>query len=135
MSTIEVVNTIIPTSETALNPLPPLWWAVQNLKSERVQEGLTARLTSRQAAGVMPLLPGWRLVAKGKAIERCRQFATQEVAASYAAFVAGFAGTLGIPAAVSIKGTEAVVLLHSVRSRRRMGALSEGILGFAKLLG
>ena len=113
----------------------PPWWAIQGLKAERVQDELTARLSRRQVEDRLPLLPGWRLVSRGKGLERVWQFSTHEVAASYGSFVSGFASSLGVSVAVSVKGARTVVLLHSTRSEGRKGVLSEGILGFAKLLG
>lgn len=134
MEKLQAVSIVTPTFE-AEQDYPPLWWASPNLKSERVQDRLAARLTSREVQVVLPLLPGWQLGANGRAIERSRDFGTKEVAALFGAFVTAFAGTLGVPAEVALSGPQAVVKLCSLRSRGRLGALSEGTLGFAKLIG
>jgi hypothetical protein len=134
MSTMQVV-TKAPIPPAAKMRRPPVWWGVEELKPERIQEALQVRLSRREAADLLPLVPGWQLAANGKAVERAREFATQEVAALFGAFVTGFAGALGISAAVNVAGPQAVVRLYSRRSQGRMAALSEGILGFAKLLG
>ncbi|HEX9941469.1 MAG TPA: hypothetical protein VGG03_05595 [Thermoanaerobaculia bacterium] len=133
MSLLQVSNVTLP--QPAGRRLPPLWWASEELKPERVEEALRILLSRRQVEDLLPLLPGWRLVADGKAIERTRALASREVASLYGAFVTGFAGRLGISAAVKVADSEVVVRLHSVRSQGRPGALSEGILGFARILG
>lgn len=135
MNTMQAVSRINATSEAGEQEYPPLWWASPDLKSERVQDRLAARLTRRQVEGVLPLLPGWRLAANGKALERSREFATKDAAALFGAFVAGFAWSLGVPAMVTLSGPQVGVTLCTRRSQGRLGALSEGILGLAKLIG
>lgn len=126
----------ITTTKTARKTLPPVWWATtQKLKAERVQEELAARLSRRQVEKRMPLLPGWRLADGGKALENLRDFGTHAVASLYGSYVSGFADSLGVSAAVDVVGPQALVRLYATRSRGRVAALSEGILGFAKLVG
>jgi len=136
MNTMQAVSRINATSEAGEQEYPPLWWAAPDLKSERVQDRLAAPLNRRQVADVLPLLPGWRLAGNGKAIERTREFATSDAAALFGTFVTGFASALGIPSAVTLSGPQVIVKLYSRRSPgRHLRALSEGILGFAKLIG
>jgi hypothetical protein len=122
-----------------LQPAQPAGWVTQKLKAERVQEELAAlmavRLTRRQVADRLPLLPGWRLAGEGRELEQVRDFGTHAVASLYGSFVSGFADSVGISAAVEVVGPQALVRLYATRSRGRVGALSEGILGFAKLVG
>ncbi|HEV8580138.1 MAG TPA: hypothetical protein VGX68_13790 [Thermoanaerobaculia bacterium] len=135
MSTSQAVVRITTNPRPAKEALPPAWWATQKLKAERVQDELVVRLSRRQVEERMPLLPGWQLLARGKAIESARDFSTHEVAALYGSFVNGFAGSLGIPVEITVAGAKTVVRLYSPRSQGRKGALSEGLLGFAKMLG
>jgi hypothetical protein len=94
----------------------------QRLKAERVQQALKA-------------LPGWRLHAGGKAINRARLFPTPELAERYSSFVACYAGVLGLPVLMSVSGGQVVVMLYAPRSRGRAGLLTEAVLEFARRLG
>src|SRR5262245_8047705 len=134
MSTQHTVARVITTRQPAKEALPPVWWATEELKAERVQEELAVQLSRRQVEERMPLLPGWQLIGMGKAIESARDFSTHEVASLYGSYVNGFAGSLGIPAEIKVVGARTVVRLYSLGSQGRKGALSEGLRGFAKLL-
>jgi len=134
MSTQKTVATVTAAPQPAQGGLPPAG-ATQRLKAERVQDPAPARLSRQEAEGRLPQLPGWRLAAKGRAVERERDLGTPEIAALYCNFVTACALALGVSAEVKVVGHEAVVLLYSTRSYGRKRVLSETILGFARLLG
>jgi pterin-4a-carbinolamine dehydratase len=89
------------------------------LKAERVQEKLRA-------------LPGWRLLAGGKALDRVREFQDPRVAVAWAQFASLSAERAGLPAEVTVSGHRVLLIL---RDRIHRGALSDAVLDFAKLLG
>ena len=89
------------------------------LKAERVQEKLRA-------------VPGWRLLAGGKAVDRVREFQDPRVAAAWAQFVHLYAERAGLPAEVTVSGARVLVIL---RDRIHRGALSDAVLDSVKDLG
>ena len=92
------------------------------LKSERVEEALRA-------------MPDWELTLEGQAITRVKELPTPEVATLYTAYVAGFAGAVGLPVAVSVSEGLVLVTLYTPRRADRMGGLTEAVLGFAGQIG
>lgn len=130
--------------------------AVQELKSERVQEPALKRRVVRpdDGAGVqMPLtqsqaqerlkservqsrlkrMQGWRTQPGGKAIDRVREFPDPLVAAVYLAFAALLARQSGLPLRASVTGSAILVALTG--SKRAGGGLTEEVLDLAEQLG
>jgi hypothetical protein len=107
--------------------------AVQRLKAERVQEAAPALLALPAVRLGLP--PGWRLAARGRALERVRDLGSPEKAVLYGNFVTASALAAGVSARVRVDGTEAAVLLYTARSSGHKRALSESVVGFAWLLG
>lgn len=89
------------------------------LKAERVQEKLRA-------------VPGWRLLAGGKAVDRVREFHDPRVAAAWAQFVHLYAERAGFPAEVTVSGARVLVIL---RDRITRGELSTAALEAIRVLG
>jgi hypothetical protein len=133
MSRQQTVVRVTATPRPAKQALPAAGVAVQRLKAERVQEEAPARLALTEVRLGLP--PGWRLAAKGRALERVRDLGTQEKAVLYGNFVTASALAAGVSARVSVAGTEAAVLLYTARPSGHKRALSESVLGFAWLLG
>src|SRR4051812_28883228 len=86
------------------------------LKPERVQELLKA-------------FPAWRLLPSGDALGRKWDFPTGFVAASYAAFVAGFAHRVGVRVFLECTGGQLSITL---RGADRNGGLTEQVLDFVQ---
>jgi pterin-4a-carbinolamine dehydratase len=131
----------------------------EDLKSERVQDGLAAaapveayfggdsfilpldpgklqaRLKSERVQELLKALPGWRLQPGGKAINRVKGFPTPEVARQYSGFVASYAGAMGLPVILNVAGGQVVITLHAPRSRGRAGLVTEAVVDFARRLG
>jgi pterin-4a-carbinolamine dehydratase len=99
---------------------PPV--VVERLKAERVQE-------------VLKLLPGWKVVGGGRAIERSREFDSRQAAASFASFVAGLAAVEGQAVDLHVSGGRAVVTLPGRAPRTRKERLTLEILDFARQIG
>src|SRR5688572_24710778 len=72
------------------------------LKSERVEEALKA-------------MPDWELTLEGQAVTRVKELPTPDVASLYTAYVTGFAGTVGLPVAVSVSEGMVLVTLYAPR--------------------
>ena len=131
----------------------------EDLKSERVQDGLAAadpvaaffdgdgfilpldpgklqtRLKSERVQELLKAMPGWRLQAGGKAVNRVKGFPTSEVARKYSSFVASFAGAMELPVILNVAGGQVVVTLHAPRGHGRIGLLTEAVVDFARRLG
>ena len=95
--------------------------AQQRLKSERVQLRLKR-------------LPGWRMQAEGKAIDRVRQFADPLVAALYLAFAGMLARQSNQPLRISMIGSTVCVALTG-RSVSPEEGLTDEVLDLAEQLG
>jgi pterin-4a-carbinolamine dehydratase len=95
--------------------------AEERLKAERVQLRLKR-------------LPGWRMPAEGKAIDRVRKFADPLVAASYLAFAALLARRAGQPLRLSLVGSTIVIALTG-RSKGAAKGLTDEVLDLAEQLG
>jgi hypothetical protein len=127
----------------------------QNLKAERVQDELTAeepldgqgfvialhpggvqgRLKAERVQDELKLMPGWRMVPGGKAIDRAKAFPNAEVARLYSGFVTAYAGALDLPVVTSTAGGQVIVTLHAPRGHGRVGPLTESVLELARQLG
>ena len=94
----------------------------QPLKSERVEEALQA-------------MPDWYLTLEGQSITRAKDLPTPEVASLYTAYVTGFAGSLGLPVAMSVSDGLVLVTLYARRTGDCMGGLTESVLDFASQIG
>jgi hypothetical protein len=92
------------------------------LKSERVEEALRA-------------MPEWEVTLEGHAITRVKDLPTPEVASLYTAYVTAFAGSLGLPVAVSVSDGLVLVTLYAPGSKDCMGWLTESVLDFARQIG
>ncbi len=94
----------------------------ETLKSERVEEALRA-------------MPDWELTLEGQAVTRVKELPTPDVASLYTAYVTGFAGTLGLPVAVSVSDGMVLVTLYAPRRGNTLGGLTESVLDFARQIG
>jgi len=92
------------------------------LKAERVQEALRA-------------MPEWQLTLEGQAITRVKDLPTPEVASLYTAYVTGFAGSVGLPVAVSVSDGLVLVTLYAPSGGGCVGGLTESVLDFAGQIG
>jgi pterin-4a-carbinolamine dehydratase len=111
-------------------PVPP----EDRLKAERVQlagEPYSERLKAERVQQRLKAMPGWRLAAGGKSVDRLRQFPSMRVAASFAGFLTQFAAYIGQPIAVDLQGKHLTI---TVRARNGSG-LTEAALDFAQALG
>jgi pterin-4a-carbinolamine dehydratase len=136
--------------------------SVQELKAERVQKESLALMRKRileqddpvgaalsasqaQAEGRLKAervqlrlkrMPGWSLLAEGKAIDRVRQFESPLAAASYLMFASLLARQVGQPLRISQVGNTVVIALTG-RAKGPVAArgLTEEVLDFAEQLG
>ena len=92
------------------------------LKSERVEEALQA-------------MPEWNVTLEGQAITRVKELPSPEVASQYTAYVTGFAGSIGLPVALSVSGGLVLVTVYARGSGDCMGGLTESVLDFASQIG
>ena len=92
------------------------------LKPERVQELLKA-------------LPKWRLMPGGNAIGSLRQLRSSPMAASYAAYVAGFAGYKRLPVTLECSGKQVMITVRGRDHNGAPGDLTEEVFDFAQTLG
>jgi hypothetical protein len=92
------------------------------LKPERVQERLK-------------MLPSWRLMPGGEAIGTLRQLGSPSMAASYAAFVAGYAGFKRVPVTLECSGKQVKITLRGRDLSGAPGGLTEEVFDFAEVLG
>jgi len=133
--------------------------AVQELKSERVQEPVVAttrkrvvrpddqggaavsltrsqakeRLKSERVQLRLKQMQGWKMQKGGKAIDRVREFPDALVAASYLAFAALLARQAGVPLWASVTDTTIQISVSS--STRRAEGVTEKVLDLAEQLG
>ena len=111
-------------------PLPP----ADALKAERVQltaEPYLARLKAERVQQRLKAMPGWRLAAGGKTIDRLRQFPTPRAAAAFAGFLSELAADTGQPLGIELSGKHVTITV-----RARSGSdLTEAALDFAQALG
>jgi pterin-4a-carbinolamine dehydratase len=96
---------------------------LNELKSERVQEMLKA-------------MPGWKMLADGKAIHCRREFPSAGVASAFASFVAQFASCRKQSVSLALAGRRVtLLLLGTARPRGMYGGLTRAVLAFAQTLG
>ncbi len=133
---------------------------VQELKAERVQEESLALMRKRVTGQDDPVgaamavtrnqaqlrraaervrsrlkrIPGWKMLAEGKAIDRVRQFEDPLVAASYLQFASLLARQVGQPLRVSVVGGTIVVALTG-RSKGADKGITDEVLDLAEQLG
>lgn len=93
----------------------------QRLRSERVE------LALRQ-------LPGWKLVAAGKAIGRTWRFPEPQVAATYVAYVANLAATVRQPVRIHLDGNVLSVTVSGILRRGVGEGLPRQVVQLAKNL-
>jgi len=125
-------NAVSVTGAEALRPLSPVP-PVDSLKAERVQlaaEPYSERLKAERVQSRLKGMPGWRLAAGGKAVDRLRQFPNPRVAADFAGFLAQFASHTGQPVGVELAGQRLTITV-----RARGSGLTEAVLDFAQALG
>jgi pterin-4a-carbinolamine dehydratase len=114
---------------------PPV--PVTRLKAERVQlrfEPEAAGLPAGRLQERLDRMPGWRLVARGKAIARVRHLQDAGTAAAYATYITQLAVRLGQPVAVELAGPRVAVTVRGRLQRGRRGGLTEEALEFARAL-
>lgn len=92
----------------------------QRLKAERVQDALKA-------------MPGWKLTARSKAIDRVYSFTTAALASAFAAYVTEAARLAEMPVDLSVAGATVVVTLSAPLRSGGCG-VTENVLDFAKQL-
>jgi pterin-4a-carbinolamine dehydratase len=104
------------------------------LKAERVQfqaERFSERLKAERVQERLKSMPGWRLAAGGKSLDRVRRFPNPRTAASFTAFLAHFVVGSGQLVGVELSGNHVAITLRP----RNRGGLTEGTLDFAQALG
>jgi len=72
---------------------------------------------------------------EGQAITRVKELPTPEVASLYTAYVTGFAGSLGLPVAVSVSDGLVLVTLYAPSGCSCVGGLTQSVLDFASQIG
>jgi hypothetical protein len=112
---------------------------VTNLKAERVQEPLTAKVETRLKAERvqerLKQMPGWNLVQGGRAIDRVKSLGSAECAADYGGFVLRQAARSQQMVRVELQGTRVLLAVFATgRSGGRYG-LTDKHLDFAAALG
>lgn len=130
--------------------------AVQELKSERVQEPVARkrvtrpdnqggaeailtqsqveqRLKSERVQSRLKQMQGWRMQKGGKSIDRVRSFPDALVAASYLAFAALLARQAGLPLRASVTGNTIQITVSG--SAKRAEGVTEKVLDLAEQLG
>lgn len=130
--------------------------AVQELKSERVQEPVSRKRVARpddQGGAAVSLtrsqaeerlkservqlrlkqMEGWQMQSGGKAIDRVRKFPDALVAASYLAFAALLARKVGVPLRASVTGN--TIQLSVGGNTKRSEGITEKVLTLAEQLG
>jgi len=110
---------------------------VTRLKAERVQlraEPETAALPARSIQERLERMPGWRLVARGKAVTRVRRLQDGGTAAAYATYITQLAVRAGHPVSVDVAGPRVAVTVRGRRYGGRRGGLTEEALEFARTL-
>jgi len=95
--------------------------AAERLKAERVQLRLKR-------------MPGWKMPAEGKAIDRVRRFDDPLVAAAYLAFASLLARAVGQPLQVSLTDGN-IILALTGRTKGTDKGLTEEVLDLAEQLG
>lgn len=91
----------------------------QKLKSERVQ------MPAARARELLSGMPGWKMTSNGQAIGKKLSFPEPQVAASYAAYVAGLAAAEGQLVQISLAGAAMTLNLTSrLRGKGRFSSLS-----------
>ena len=106
----------------------------ERLKAERVQlaaEPFSDRLKAERVQLRLEAMPGWRLAAGGRVLDRLRQFPSPRVAAEFTGYVAQFAAQVRQPIAVELGGKRVTLTLWA----RGGSGLSEATLDFAQALG
>ena len=93
----------------------------QRLRSERVE------LALRQ-------LPGWKLVAAGKAIGRTWRFPEPQVAAAYVSYVANLAATVRQPVRIHLQGNVLSVTVSGIHRRGTSEGLTRQVIQLAQNL-
>ena len=93
----------------------------QRLRSERVE------LALRQ-------LPGWKLVAAGKAIGRTWKFPDPQVAAAYVAYVANLAAAVRQPLRIHLEGTMLSVTVSGIHRHGTGEGLTRQVIQLAQNL-
>ena len=97
----------------------------EGLKAERVQLG------AEPFADRLKAMPGWRLAAGGRVLDRRRQFPNPRLAAEFIGYVAQLAAQVRQPIAVELGGKRVTLTLRA----RGGSGLSEATLDFAQALG
>jgi hypothetical protein len=107
-----------------------------NLKAERVQEPLAAkveaRLKSERVQERLKRMPGWGLLQGGRGIDRVKNLETAECAADYGGFVLRQAARNQQVVRVELRGPR---VLLAVFAAARSGGLTDKHLDFAAALG
>ena len=101
----------------------------QKLKSERVQ------MPAARVRELLSGMPGWKVTSSGQAIGKKLSFPQPQVAASYAAYVAGLAAAEGQRVQIALAGAAMTLTLNSrLRGTSRNG-ITENDFRFAARLG
>ncbi len=93
-----------------------------HLKPERVQE-------------LLMKLPGWRLGAEGRGIQRRRQFRSHAKAQAFVGFVGKLATGLRQPVTIALAGKRVDLILPGHPVKGRTGGLTDNVFDLAGLIG
>jgi pterin-4a-carbinolamine dehydratase len=99
---------------------------------EPVPRRMEERLRAEQVQELLKTLPDWELSWKAQAINRKRQFASPQEAASFVSFVAGRAAGEDQMVNLFLAGASAMVTLVGRPVGGGQRALSEAVLDFAR---
>ena len=80
-------------------------------------------------------MPEWELTLESQAITHVKELPTPEIASLYTAYVIGFAGSLGLPVAVSVSDGLVIVSLYAPGGAACMGGLTGSMIDFACQIG
>ncbi len=93
-----------------------------HLKPERVQE-------------LLMKLPGWRLGAEGRGIQRRRQFTSYAEAQSFVGVVGKLATGLRQPVTIALSGKRVDLILPGHPVKGRIGGLTDNVFNLASRIG
>jgi pterin-4a-carbinolamine dehydratase len=109
---------------------------VAELKAERVQTAAVQdRLKAERVQFRLKQMPGWRLVLKGQALDRAREFQHEEDAVDYATLALRMAGRERYPARVHVAGKSVLLTLHDHSRQGARSGITDKLLDFAASLG
>lgn len=97
-------------------------------------DGVQQRLRSERVELALRQLPGWKLVAAGKAIGRTWRFPEPQVAAAYVAYVANLAATVHQPVRMHLDGNVLSVTVSGINRNGNGEGLTRQVVQLAQNL-